>query len=1664
MAERVAAAERAAAGELAAARRSATAEITAVHQALAGPGAAASLVPGPQAGPTVAGPDPAVGSPGPRPASAPDPVARPATKSAAGGDKGPDAAPGTYSEGVSGSGWHTPPEVLSDSEVQSDDGSESGYETAPGSPAYHPLPAWVSAPAQPGPAFVPVQTRAVPQVLPAPGAVPEGGKSAHGAGTQTPVRTDAEEALHAAVPAQPRGGSDEPATVVRRAGRSLRELLDETAAEEIQRQPGHGPEQPVPVRRHLLPPPIEVAGRHVSAAWTPDPVQAEQGGTGSWWSGLMGRPVTVATGLPGNDRVIEYPLRAAPPDLSTPAVGAVADADPVTAAAERMAARVDTLVDQFARPAPPLDSFPGRSRLARFLTKALPFLGARRAHDVLTLPAPGPVRLMPHAAPGTSRFLVQEAVHAEVSRRWPAAGTGQAAARTDHVPPRGPAAGQAERAGAAELAEAAHVGRLRRMSGEYQAARARLDSAPAGSEMALRAAEDLADVARRRTGEADLAAYGRLAAEESAGHALLQGLELARGRARSWADSLAALTAASATVSVPVANPAVDRATARAVEAAETLDAAHASGRRAQERVRAALSALDEQMLQVAVQHPEGFPADARSDGLRAGLARLLAELPRARRDDGIPHQALLRVLTSGLRAVTDDPVRAARLLDAVLAHRALELIPEPVGSDKAAAPTRGPATGTSEDLRALWGELALIDRGIELLGQVSERAVAPLDNRTIAALTVYWRADAAERTLLATQPGTPSDPAGTDSAGKGSAGTDSADKGSAAGSTAGMGSAATEPAGKESVGTEPGADDPLAQDREWLAAARQAAARRLHGGAAGGGSGHERAAYTGVLNGLLSVGPGSRYAEANHWLDTLFETWVQRAATEPGLLERVWSRLRLADKTPLTAGTLASAQRLGQAFGFSTHQEFAARALDRGAAALVSLARERSAAGEGTSGSAGVVPADLVLAETWGRWVQRQPFPGLASRVVTTKDAGSLVGVLSEVTGGTGPAEGSSRRGDLRGALLKDLAAAAGRGETLTGAVVRWANRLAPAHGVGAGPQLVSLKRDLEEAMHHLAAADRPVGTAGDVAAFLDPMLREWGIRQNLRVTQGHTLGVANLALPLFLHNISQKVSFFVVPQIDGGVRKDAYLDVQFPSSIGLQLTIGRQSAGTAGVSVTAGPYLTLSRRARFSAAVTATGRGTWVNGEGVVLRLPRQRGHDGAHRTHMRRLLADLAGWQDARDEHATPYRDRLEFLLAEHPDVTVAPLEARRRTLGADLTLRAGVPVAIVPKALVGGPLVTMQASVERTVEARREAQGQLRMPDDQASVATQRVRASVGAAVSSGALPLWSDGSAPLAASNMLVMGLPPAAGTVTREFWQRMERKRLDVMVSGQKMDAEYDRELMNSGAVLAEIRANRLEWVRRGMDSRSDVPAELRDSLGHDLVDADLTRFEESVGRLTQASEYAGYIVRYGPRPVARVMADVYGVLTELATRRGEPERARHWVQARNEVLRTDHNWRPRTLLARERGMAGRNRGLAMGLRTQTHDQVDVSRTVVQFPPDSGVGRPGGVRPDRAGRAWHGRPAAVPTPSGAVAVPSVGAGTPVRRRPDDHRLGWSWGVIKGTALPPDEREWRRRRARMLAAAPTTTATAMTAPAAATVIATATATAVPPGPA
>jgi hypothetical protein len=421
---------------------------------------------------------------------------------------------------------------------------------------------------------------------------------------------------------------------------------------------------------------------------------------------------------------------------------------------------------------------------------------------------------------------------------------------------------------------------------------------------------------------------------------------------------------------------------------------------------------------------------------------------------------------------------------------------------------------------------------------------------------------------------------------------------------------------------------------------------------------------------------------------------------------------------------------------------------------------------------------------------------------------------------------------------------------------------------------------------------------------------------------------------------------------------------------------------------------------------ALSLTARANWAAGNGVTFRLARRRDFDNEHRTQLPRLLADLVTWQDARDEDGAAYRDRLEFLLAMHPDLTVAPGTSAQRTVGGDIAFRAGLPGAIVKNGVVAGPLVTVQASAERTVDVRREASGQLRMPDDQASVAAQRVRGTAGLAVGGSSLPLWHDGSSTANSENFVMVGPPPVSATVTQELWQRMDRKRLDVMVAGQKMDAEYDRHTMSAEELLAETQVNRLEWIRRAMESRSDVPAELQNTLGYELADADLARFDRIIREVSKTTSYAGFIIRYGPRPVARVLADVFGSLVKLSVARAELDQAERWNEARNDVLRTELNWRPRTILARERGAQTRSRGLALLLRTQTHDQVEVQRTIAQYPPDSGVGHRTGI-------------------SDAGALPE-GPGWEA----GDRMLPENWGVIKGTALPPDDWDRRRRHIRM----------------------------------
>jgi hypothetical protein len=411
----------------------------------------------------------------------------------------------------------------------------------------------------------------------------------------------------------------------------------------------------------------------------------------------------------------------------------------------------------------------------------------------------------------------------------------------------------------------------------------------------------------------------------------------------------------------------------------------------------------------------------------------------------------------------------------------------------------------------------------------------------------------------------------------------------------------------------------------------------------------------------------------------------------------------------------------------------------------------------------------------------------------------------------------------------------------------------------------------------------------------------------------------------------------------VDAGYRKEVFLDVQYTSSLGIHISVGRQRAATAGFGVTLGGYVDLARRISLRLGLGLGARAGRATAEGLVLRVPRVRGRDAVTRTSAREVLDDLAFWDAATDEAGRPFDDPLQYVLSRHQKLTVAPLDARQNTAAVDASLRAAVPVPVAGRQAQ----VAVGIGFERVGDRRSERSGRMRSALDRTSTATQRIRLGFGLPISLANQTLAADAPG----GGELVNPTIAVPVSVTRELYQRQVRRRVNDMSTGRTGDADLDRVTDDPAAMLAETSANELGWIRRGVDTMEGVPAGLMPTFGRDLARARILRFRHDLRHLGRTSNYVGYTVRYSRQPQAQLHLDVGRSLATIAARRGDRAGARRWGATLNTLLLQESTWRPRTVFARERGSRTRTRGLALLVRAQTHEQVEVYRNAAQYPP-----------------------------------------------------------------------------------------------------------------
>jgi hypothetical protein len=1351
------------------------------------------------------------------------------------------------------------------------------------------------------------------------------------------------------------------------------------------------------------------AGTTGAGTAAPSPTR---GGNGSppqwgarWWRWLFNRPVTV-TWPAGNETLVDTPARSTVtpiPEYRPP----TPEGDPVVAATRSMQVHARDLVRRALADPASLHAGPDRSRGRRTTQAVLPFLGAAPLRRVFALQPIRESTFSDDLPP--SRSMVREAAREQVQLDWPEVdqGGGRSAQRS--------ATGQSQRAGPDEvgpregvpdhvdqnwhdqqlaaLMGAAAVQRVGKTAvADLVSARAEVrqqaESVTAQQQSSPVVVDSLREQHAAVTADLTSARRERIRAERSwqqavvhdqvtrtafehvstqdptapaapAFAAMSRALQHDAGDAqarrevaeRAWRraqeiehaqrEQLESLTAQIDDLGDRGHRVAIDQAAGQLRQAADTLDSAVRAATRVHRDEVRAMDRQEARIVEGILRHPPGFPADRSSAQLRSRLTQLHLELPTPASDVALPEAAVLRLVVDGLALVSADPDRADpdradpdradpdradRLLAALMDHSSTDLIPAPSGSH-----SRGKSSASADaraDLRALWREMADVKRGVEALAIVAQRYGSAPRGDLLDSLSVYWTADSTLQTLPSPVPAPPDHVPhhpGEPAAYRGSRRDTSLD------------------------GGEP--SDAVDRDRQWLEAARRAAAHRLHERPLQGVGDRERAAFNGVSNGLLAVGPGSVYHEVGGWVHTLAEVWTQRAADRvAGVRAPLSEVVRLEGTTPLHPRLVRQVDRMGPAFGFATRGVLADRGTAAAARGLARYAQDRLAAAL----RAGRSPSSAELVAAAGAaWASGLPEHGLAQRHTTAADhpdlsaaVGEQVALARRTLAWQGvPIPSSVPAPDLHAAVQADLAGATARGESALGSLRRWASALAPPDGSGADTELRDVKIELEEALRFGADHGGKVGDRAGLVDFLDPMLAEWDVRQGLRLVQGRSVGLA-LPVPWYLRAVSQALTFGVMPVAEVSHRRDVFLEIQYPSSMGIHIAVGRQRATAGSLGATIAWLVTLPSALKLGLGLGVTARVGTASGEGLLLRFPRVRGQEQAARRTAREVLDELAFWDSATDEAGRPFDDPLQFMLSRHADLTVTPLNVRQSVTTVDASLRAALAVGITG-AVSAGPQLVLGASAERVHDYRTERTGQLSSAHDRTSTATQRIRLTVGAPTTIAGQALSTDTDS----GGQLVNPALPLPTALSRELYQRLERRRINDMRIGRTGEADFDRVTDDPAPLLSETAANELGWISRGMSTMEGIPAELMPTFGRDLARARIQRFRHELQHLGRTTKHPSYTVRYSRQPQAQTHLDITDSLAAIARRRRDQTTAHRWAATRDSLLLLESTWMPRTVFARDRGSRTRTRGLAFLLRGQTYEQIEVNRTAAQFPP-----------------------------------------------------------------------------------------------------------------
>ena len=941
------------------------------------------------------------------------------------------------------------------------------------------------------------------------------------------------------------------------------------------------------------------------------------------------------------------------------------------------------------------------------------------------------------------------------------------------------------------------------------------------------------------------------------------------------------------------------------------VQAAAEGAQRIQNRHDEALGAAEDRLLGLMQEHPPGFAAVAPVPVLGAQLQALAGRLPRQPLKEAISRASMVEATSRMLAHVTGgDPSRAADALQALMDSPTSKWMSGDAGS---AATSQADA-----DVKALFRMMSGVHRGTEVL-MLAARHQASVAEVTPQSLDVraFWRADRALQ--------------------------------------------------QESSETV----------RAWLEGAKRAAAAAVDSGPQAVTSQRDLAALRAVRMGFVSNAPDSHYGRINKRLTKMVTQWVDRAqAPDVGIAGRLQQALGfgaagapdveqgvarrrqeldpptlnpLGKKTPLRAGVLERLDAVGASVGLRTpsvqgreHWNAAVQALEQAGGQLIDQAFARR---EAPSPSAAV-------AQALGAFIKAHP-----DRAPTdTPSAAELASIRAHA------------REALQGAPVPMLPA-----EPLLAMAQRSASMLEAISARGPQPasrdeaQTAALAAGASE---HAAAATRLLSPAEEGRQrFVDDLcakLDTWDLRTRLRASEG---GVAGLGWPSNL-SISAPAAGdpLITPVANAQVRREAFIDIFHPMQ-GLQITAGsiRQTGGELGLS--AGPTFKLAEDVlglRLSGGLKGGLSNTHV--EGATLRIRREPGRLPEMIENLKNVVRDLGKWETLRDEQGQPFDDALSALLARNEKLIISDMTQDTGSLVVEASASVGLNVGDPRKGernTTFGPNASVQLSNERQQQVYADHSGNVRVLNEQVSVAHSKFRASAGLAANMGdprnyprtadAAPAAPPAAAPApapqapAGTTQLTGAKAPLNLSGTREFGQDYEKVSMTVLDFVGTIDADHDRFYNSPQPLAAEVELNREQWIQRYLETLSGWTEEQKQTQGRDLAHRDLDRFLRQAQAL-ESSNFALYNIHDTMMPQASGHFEMLYMLDDVAKETGNDAMSQAVKADRDQLLNEPSTWRRSTMNLFERGKSSATDGVNFVARLGRTQGADAQLQIAEYP------------------------------------------------------------------------------------------------------------------